>query len=194
MTRISITETAHKLLCQTNLTGAAVIDATLGNGFDSVFLAEQIGPDGQLFGFDIQAQALHNTQERLQSQCPQISSQLFQACHAQMKALIPSSWHGRIQAIMFNLGYLPGADKTLITQTKSTLTALNAACELLAEQGMISVIAYPGHAGGAEETDSLQAWCQQLDPSQFSVERIESPHQKPHSPRLFVIRKQPYLL
>lgn len=194
MTRISLAETAHQLIVEQLKTGDAVIDATLGNGHDALFLAQTIGATGLLFGFDIQETALNNTRERLQSQQIQTAVTLFQASHAEMLALIPSQWHGKIQAIMFNLGYLPGADKTLITQATSTLKALAAANQLLAEQGILTVMAYPGHAGGDDETEQLAAWCQQLDPQQFSYQIILSHHPKPTAPRLFVIRKRGYLL
>jgi hypothetical protein len=95
---------------------------------------------------------------------------------------------------MFNLGYLPGADKSVITQIDSTLAALNAACRLLAPRAVITVLAYPGHAGGDLETEQLAAWCRQLDETRFNSEVILSSHDKPSAPRLFVIRKQSDLL
>ena len=194
MTRISLAETAHQLIIEQLKTGDAVIDATLGNGHDALFLAQTIGATGQLFGFDIQEAALNNSRERLQTQQIQTSVTLFQASHAEMLTLIPQQWHGKIQAIMFNLGYLPGADKTLITQAASTLQALAAATQLLAEQGVLTVMAYPGHAGGDQESEQLAAWCQQLTTQQFSCQIILSHHDKPTAPRLFVIRKRGYLL
>ena len=194
MTRISLAETAHHLLSKQLKTGDAVIDATLGNGHDTLFLAQAIGSEGQLFGFDIQETALNNTRQRLQNQQIQTAVTLFQASHADMLEHIASQWHGQIQAVMFNLGYLPGADKTLITQATSTLKALDAACQLLAEQGILTVMAYPGHPGGDDDTQQLTAWCQQLNPQQFSQQIIFSHHDKPTAPRLFVIRKRGDLL
>lgn len=194
MPRISLAETAHQFIIEQLKTGDAVIDATLGNGHDALFLAQTIGSTGQLFGFDIQETALSNTRERLQNEQIQTAVTLFQASHAEMLTMIPQQWHGKIQAIMFNLGYLPGADKTLITQAASTLKALAAAIQLLAEQGILTVMAYPGHAGGDDETEQLAAWCQQLNPQQFSYQLLLSHHDKPTAPRLFVIRKRGYLL
>ncbi len=82
----------------------------------------------------------------------------------------------------------------MITETDSTLAALNAACRLLAENGVITILAYPGHAGGDQEAQELADWCGQLDRRQFKVEIILSSHDKPSAPRLFVIRKQADLL
>jgi hypothetical protein len=115
---------------------------------------------------------------------------LFHASHAEMLNLIPQSLHGQIQALMFNLGYLPGADKNLITQSESTLRALNSALLLMAENSVITVLAYPGHAGGDQETENLTAWCAEPAVQMgFSVETLLSKHDQASAPRLFVIRK-----
>jgi Putative rRNA methylase. len=90
---------------------------------------------------------------------------------------------------MFNLGYLPGGDKSIITLTDSTLTALTAAARLLAVNGIITLLAYPGHLGGDMETDQVEHWCKQLDSEQFAVETLYSAEPKDTAPRLFVIYK-----
>jgi hypothetical protein len=193
MTRISLLETAHDIVRRHLTPNAFAVDATLGNGHDTAFLAQCVGEGGRVFGFDVQAQALANTGQRLLQQGLENRAVLFHASHAEMLAHIPEELQGRIRAVMFNLGYLPGAEKTLITQTGSTLAALDAACGLLAEQGVITVLAYPGHAGGDSETLALTDWCGQL-PRQFQVEIVLSKLDKPTAPRLFVIRKQADLL
>ena len=89
---------------------------------------------------------------------------------------------------MFNLGYLPGSDKTVITETASTLDALNQSIELLAVGGIITIAAYPGHPGGKEEADQIDLWCQQLNPEQYTVQHINS-SEKDTAPRLYLIQK-----
>jgi hypothetical protein len=113
---------------------------------------------------------------------------LIQACHADMAEHIPDSLHGRISAIMFNLGYLPGGDKTIITQTDSTLKALNAAIGLLSPSGLLTVLAYPGHQGGDQETEQVSDWCEHLDKARFNIETIYNAAHKDSAPRLFVIK------
>lgn len=193
MTRISLLETAHGIVRQHLTQGGIAVDATIGNGHDTVFLAQCVGDSGRVFGFDIQSQALANSRQRLREQGLESRATLFLASHADMPIHIPEALQGRIRACMFNLGYLPGADKTVITRTESTLAALAAACGLLAEQGVITVLAYPGHAGGDSETQALTDWCGRL-PRQFQVEIVLSNLDKPTAPRLFVIRKQADLL
>ncbi len=172
-----ITQQAHELLA-TYSRGSLAIDATAGNGHDTLYLANLVGPTGTVWAFDIQPEALCRTTARLEGQ--QISVQLrlksgpplpttdvchrviaIEADHAEMVLYLPPQIRGRVAAIMFNLGYLPGADKECITTTSSTLTALDAAIMLLAPGGVLTVVVYPGHPGGREEADAVRSWFQQ---------------------------------
>lgn len=190
MARISLVERAHALVGECIKSGDAVVDATLGNGHDAAFLARCVGAGGTLFGFDVQTRAVENTRTRLREIGFQGRAVLTLASHADMATHIPPHWHGRLAAVMFNLGYLPGGDKTVVTTAASTLTALETACRLLSFDGVLTVLAYPGHPGGDVETGELAAWCQALDPAGFSVERVGSGSDNPSAPRLFAIRKR----
>lgn len=190
MKRISLAETAHSIIREELKTGDIAIDATVGNGHDCLFLAESVGNAGHVYGFDIQAQALAATRQRLHQHQMADRASLYQASHADMRQYIPSAAQGKIAVVMFNLGYLPGTDKTVMTQSQTTLQAIQTACALLAAPGVMTVMAYPGHAGGAEETLTLQSWLQGIDSARFSVETIFSQHHQEHAPRLFVIRKR----
>jgi hypothetical protein len=189
MKRISLSEIAHGIIRESIQAGDVAIDATLGNGHDTLFLAQCVGESGHVYGFDVQHQALQASQQRLMQHDLLARATLIHACHAQMIQHTPAKLHGQIKAIMFNLGYLPGADKHIITKTSSTLLAMNAACLLLAEQGVLTVMAYPGHVGGDEETLSLEQWLQQLDADCFQTQIIFSHHHQTTAPKLFVIRK-----
>jgi len=194
MTRISLLETAHNLILNQLLSGGFAIDATIGNGHDTVFLAQCVGESGHVFGFDIQLQALSNTLLRLQTQELETRATLFHASHDTMLNHLPHNMMGQVGAIMFNLGYLPGAGKSVITQTATTLAGLDTACFLLAEQGIMTVLAYPGHEGGDQETRELTDWCKRLNQQQFQCEVIFSEHHQIKAPQLFVIRKSTLLL
>ncbi|MCK9606814.1 MAG: class I SAM-dependent methyltransferase [Methylomonas sp.] len=189
MKRISFAETAHSIILEYLRKGDVAVDATVGNGHDTVFLAECVGRAGQVFGFDVQTQALRITRQRMRQQDLSAQTILFHASHADMAKRIPQEFHGSVKAIMFNLGYLPGTDKSVITKTQTTLQAIDAGCRLLAEQGVITVMAYPGHAGGDEETSRLTHWLQQLDSASYIVQTVYSQHHQAHAPRLFVIKK-----
>ena len=189
MQRISLVNVAHNLINEVLHPGDIAIDATVGNGYDTLFLAKQVGSSGEVFGFDIQQAAIESTKEKFrQTHCP-VCLTLTQASHADMSDKIPFRHHGNIRAIMFNLGYLPGGDKCIITRTDSTITALNCACRMLSGNGIITVLAYPGHQGGDLETDQVKSWCEHLDKDQFKISIVYSSDNKDSAPRLFVIKK-----
>jgi len=189
MQRISLLNTAHNFIKKVLHPGDVAIDATIGNGHDTLFLAEQVYPSGLVFGFDIQQIAIESTKEKIkQTNYPNCLA-LISTSHTEMYKAIPTKYHGNIKAIMFNLGYLPGGDKTIITSTDSTITALNSSCHLLSSNGIITIIAYPGHSGGDLETVQVTNWCDQLDITQFEAHVIYSSTDKQSAPRLFIIHK-----
>lgn len=184
MKRISLLEQAHHCLKACLNAGDVAIDATVGNGHDTLFLATCVGADGRVYGFDIQRQAIDTTRQRLAEHRLLERVALIQAGHEHMADHVA----GNVKGIMFNLGYLPGADKSLITRVETTLQAVEAGSRLLLKGGVMTVLAYPGHPGGDVEADELQAWCQTLDTRRFDAERLLSLHQRETAPRLFVIR------
>ena len=189
MQRISLVNIAHNLLKNKLLLGDIAIDATVGNGYDSLFLVEQVSPCGLVFGFDIQKTAIESTKNKIQQTRYPECLKLIHASHADMIINIPLKYHGDISVIIFNLGYLPGGDKSVITNTNSTLIALNNTRQLLAVDGIITVMAYPGHSGGDLEAEQVKNWCNQLDKVQFKVDFISSSVDKTSAPILFVIQK-----
>jgi tRNA1(Val) A37 N6-methylase TrmN6 len=189
MKRISLVNAAHDLIAGVVRSGDIAIDATVGNGHDTLFLAEQIAPSGHVYGFDLQQAAIDSTREKFRQSPLSNCLTLFRASHAEMDDKIPANLHGSISVIMFNLGYLPGSDKSVITLTDSTLAALNVTSRILAVNGIITLLAYPGHPGGDLETNQVKNWCEQLDTQQFEVSTIYSTEHQATAPRLFVIRK-----
>ena len=190
MQRISLVNAAHNLISNALHPGDIAIDATVGNGHDTLFLVEQVCPSGRVFGFDVQKAAIDSTWVKVGSHCRTGKClTLIHASHADMTEKIPAQYHGNISACMFNLGYLPGGDKSIITNTDSTLTALNIADRLLSNNGIITVIAYPGHQGGDMETHLVKSWCNKLDEDQYKISIVYSSENKESAPRLFVVRK-----
>ncbi|QDV52052.1 class I SAM-dependent methyltransferase [Gimesia fumaroli] len=187
MTRL--TDRAHQLIAAELQAGETAVDATAGNGHDTLFLCQRVGPAGQVYAFDIQQVALKQAAELLHqsgfSNCELICSD-----HSQLKNLIPEDAQGRIGAIMFNLGYLPGGDHSQITQTDSTLAAIEAALLLLRAGGILTVMAYPGHEGGDSEMTVVAERFRLLDESHFKTEVILARSESTSAPRLFVARKR----
>ena len=153
-----LTERAHHDLAQVLQHGDCAIDATAGNGHDTLFLAQQVGIHGKVFAFDIQPTALEQTKLRLQEHQLLDGVQLHLSNHAHMAQHIPAHLHGSIRAITFNLGYLPGTEHHIQTQAHNTEQALQHAANLLTKGGILSILAYTGHVGGREEADCVQTW------------------------------------
>ncbi|MEI6714476.1 MAG: class I SAM-dependent methyltransferase [Verrucomicrobiota bacterium] len=184
------TEWAHHYLATQLSTNAHLIDATAGNGHDALFLSQFILPDGHLYLFDIQEVAIQTTRSLLLSnEIPASNTSLFQCSHTELKERIPSNLHGAIDAVVFNLGYLPGQDKTLTTLSDSTLAALESSLELLKPGGILSVITYPGHATGAEEALCVTNWMKSLPSSAFEVQRLQALNRLAPPPELWIVKK-----
>lgn len=183
---IRLTELAHAAVRAILQTGESAIDATAGNGHDTRFLSECVGPDGQVFAFDIQLEALERTAAMVEDAA---HVKLLPVNHADLREAIPLEHHGRIGAIMFNLGYLPGSDKAVTTQAESTLRAVTASLELLRPGGVLTILAYTGHTGGAAETETVGRLIKELSASEFDVREFQGERDSMIAPRLFVIHK-----
>jgi predicted methyltransferase len=149
------TALAQDLLRPLIAAGDLVIDATAGNGHDTLFLAECVGATGRVLAFDVQAAALAAAGKLLGDAGFSDRVSFFQESHGNMEA------HAAVESvnvIMFNLGYLPGEDHALTTEMSETLVALEAATSLLKSGGVLSVVCYPGHPAGAIEADAVERW------------------------------------
>lgn len=149
-----VTHLAHELVESLVQEGDTVVDATAGNGYDTLFLARLVGKSGCVHAFDIQQAALDATTARLEENGYSVE---FHLCsHSEMAVHVTEA-----QAVMFNLGYLPGTDHSTITRTSSTLDAVEAAVSILSAGGIFTCICYPGHPGGLEEAEAVLAWAQE---------------------------------
>jgi predicted methyltransferase len=182
MGETKLTEKAHDVVRAVVRPGDVAIDATVGNGHDTRFLADLVGPAGTVFGFDVQPAALTATADRLASR-PNVA--LVEADHARMRELIPAEFHGRVAAVMFNLGYLPGGDHGITTTAVTTLPALATALELLKPGGVLTVVAYRGHPGGRGEAVAVKESLAGLPAKRFDWVEYASPNET--GPVLFVV-------
>ena len=193
--RLSLTGRVHQMLlphiraaCRQG--DCIAIDATAGNGHDTLFLAQNIKSSGLVFAFDIQQQAIDKTEKRLNKAELSNQTRLFCCGHEQMLEHIPNTFLGKVNLIVFNLGYLPHANKSVITQKNTTIQALNAAIQLIAPLGRISILAYPGHAGGDQETDAVKTWLKKLPKHLYSVIKHDPLHSNANSPQWFEVVRQ----
>ena len=119
---------SHQVLAPRLRDGDLVVDATAGNGHDTLFLAQHVLSRGRVFAFDVQSTAIEATRVRIANEA---GVTLINAGHEDFSKHLPADSAGKIRAFMFNLGFLPGGDKALITRTETTLHALSQACDWL---------------------------------------------------------------
>ncbi len=165
--------------------GELVIDATAGNGRDTLFLARQVGDKGKVLSFDVQKEAIERTRKLLEDENLLHRVVLILDSHERMPYYVQDP----VAAIMFNLGYLPGGDHKIITRPETTVNALKAGLLMLRPKGIITLTIYTGHEGGAEERTALLSFCKNLNQKQFTVLHYNIVNQINDPPSLLVIEK-----
>mgnify|MGYP001238696717 CR=1 FL=1 len=176
-----LTEKVHTILTNHLHEGGQAIDATAGNGYDTLFLAEQVGSSGKVTAIDIQDCAIRSTREKLESAGLIDRVKLVTDDHAiSLRKLIVND-HEKVAAITFNLGYLPGSDKSIQTRTESTEEALAASIQLLSPGGYLCVTAYRGHSGGTSEAETVESFMRksQMEGHAVDCHEPESSHSPP---------------
>lgn len=163
--------------------GDFCIDATAGNGFDTLLLGTLCGETGHVLGFDIQEAALSHTRERLEKGCPFHNWELILDSHENMCSHAPQE---SVSCIVFNFGYLPGGDHALSTKPTSSLRALDASLSLLKKGGLLSLCIYSGGDTGFEERDSILDWLKNLDSRKYLVIKSDY-YNRPNNPPIPVL-------
>ncbi|MBT9450253.1 methyltransferase domain-containing protein [Akkermansia glycaniphila] len=161
---------AHDWVERVLVPGDSAVDATAGNGYDTLFLARLVGPSGHVHAFDVQAAALEETRRRLMREGCGERVSLHGCSHSRMREAVPDG----VKAVMFNLGYLPGSDHEVKTVKEETVPAVQAASELLLPGGVLTVMCYPGHEGGREECKAVEEFLESLPLPQWRVVRLSS--------------------
>lgn len=175
---------SKRLITERVESGETVVDATAGNGNDTLFLAELVGENGQVIAFDIQQQALNATEQHLGQFAGR--AKLILDSHANVREYVD----GEIGGAMFNLGYLPYSDdESIITTPSSTVAALDALLGLLKKSGIITITVYDGHEGGSEERDALLAYIRTLHQGDVHAIRYELLNQRSNPPFLLALEK-----
>lgn len=173
-------EMAHDFLAQVITKDDVVLDATMGNGHDTLFLAKLAK---QVYAFDIQEQALEKTSQRLQ-EAGLTNGELLLQGHETVDQFVRE-----VKAAIFNLGYLPSADKSIITQPQTTLEALDKLCHMLVKGGRIAIMIYYGHEGGDIERDAVMDFVSQLPQQEYTATIYRTLNQINNPPFLVMIEK-----
>jgi SAM-dependent methyltransferase len=168
--------------------GALAVDATVGNGYDALFLAHRVGPKGKVLGFDVQKAALAGARELLKFVGSIDRVSLIHDSHSRLADYLPAG--AAIQGAMFNLGYLPRGNREIITRPDTTVMALRSVLEHLAERGRVTLLVYRGHEGAVPEYQEVRQFLERLPDDEWLVEELASKSDSPIAPRLFRIQKK----
>lgn len=172
---------SHDFLAEVLDEKAIAVDATMGNGYDTLFLARRAK---LVHAFDIQEQALEKTRQRLY-EAGLDNAELYLAGHENLDAFITQP----IRAAIFNLGYLPSADKSIITKPDTTLIAIQKLLDRLEAGGRLSIMIYYGHEGGDMEKDAVLDFVRLLPQEQFATMLYQPLNQINTPPFLVMVEK-----
>lgn len=150
---------SHELIKKVVQQGDTVVDATMGNGNDTLFLAGLVGGNGKVYSFDIQEYALANTRKKLEDNGIGDCVELIMDGHQNIDRYVEKG----VKAVMFNLGYLPKGDHNIGTKAETTIEALKKSMELLVIGGIIMMVIYYGGDSGFDEKEAVLEYVKTID-------------------------------
>ncbi|PQD93993.1 16S rRNA (cytosine(1402)-N(4))-methyltransferase [Pradoshia eiseniae] len=168
--------------------GDVAIDGTMGNGHDTLFLAKLVGEQGHVYSFDIQESALEQTKARLEENKLANHVTLIHAGHEHVKSRIPEKTE--IAGAIFNLGYLPGGNKEIITTAPTTISSVEQILKMMKPEGIIVLVIYHGHPGGDIERDEILQFARALPQDTAHVLEYKFLNQKNNPPFIVAIEKR----
>lgn len=181
---LDLLETHKHFVMQHLRAGCTAVDFTMGNGHDTLFLSRAVGREGKVYAFDIQQAALDSTAALLQKAGAPNNYTLIKDSHHKMKDYVKEP----IRVGMFNLGYLPGGDKSITTMHETTLPAIEAGVELLARDGCLLIAVYPGHEEGSVEGRLIEERLAEYNRSRILTAKFKLVN-SPASPFFFLVEK-----
>lgn len=183
MNTYQITEWCHHFLAMQVAPGDLCIDATMGNGHDTLYLSQLTGPSGRVLAFDIQQAALDSTRRLLTAHHALEPVQLLLDSHSHMAQYAKPE---TVSCIVFNFGYLPSGDHALATKSETSIPAITQGLSLLKKGGLMSLCIYSGGDSGFEERDALLPYLKGLDPKKYLVV-LSSYYNRPNNPPIPVL-------
>ncbi|WIV10962.1 class I SAM-dependent methyltransferase [Proteiniborus sp. MB09-C3] len=181
----NVVSIAKALMIKRISKGNIVVDATVGNGNDTLLLAQLVGEEGKVYGFDIQESAINNTNLKLIENNFNESVYLIKDSHENIDQYVVD----KADLIVFNLGYLPGGSHDIVTKAETTVIALEKSLDLLKENGLLLVTTYVGHNEGKTEDRQINKYFSVIDQKKFNVLKFEFINQINYPPVLYCVEK-----
>ena len=178
MRKYQITEWCLRFIREHVKEGDICIDATAGNGNDTLALCQLVGESGKVYAFDIQEQAVLNTKKRLADHGVENRAEVLLESHTNMNKYVEAD---SVSCITFNFGYLPGGDHNLATKKESSIAAIHEGLRLLKKGGMMSLCIYSGGDSGFEERDAILEELKTLDGKKYLV-ILSQYYNRPNNP------------
>lgn len=176
----------HEIIRPFVETGRVLVDGTLGNGYDLLYLAKNSSLEAKIYGFDIQPIALEKSRELLTNEgFLEERTLLYLDNHFEVDRYIT----GPIDVGILNLGYLPSGDKTITTWTENTIATIEKWLDLLSLGGVVSIVCYPGHLEGEEEASAVTNFLGGLSQKYFQVMKIERANLSTAGPYAFFVER-----
>ena len=166
--------------------GDIVIDATMGNGYDTIYLGNLVGENGKVYAFDVQEEAIKSTKKKVERDNMTDRVELILDGHQNLDKYVKEE----VSCVVFNLGYLPRAKHVVITKPDTTLEAIKKSLKLLKPKGIISIAAYIGQEGGREEKNYICEYLDNLNQNEFNVLHMQFTNQINNPPQLILIEKK----
>ena len=166
--------------------GDVVIDATMGNGYDTIYLGNLVGENGKVYAFDVQEEAIKSTKKKVERDNMTDRVELILDGHQNLDKYVKEE----VSCVVFNLGYLPRAKHVVITKPDTTLEAIKKSLKLLKPNGIISIAAYIGHEGGLEEKNYICEYLDNLNQNEFNVLHMQFTNQINNPPQRILIEKK----
>lgn len=163
---LTAVELTHRFLRSTLAPGGLYLDATCGNGHDTLFLCSVAGENGRVIGLDIQPQAAANTNALLAANGMAAIGRAECCDHRELLRFAPP---GSADCVMFNFGWLPGAAHDVHSTADSTLPALQAGLDALKPGGVLAAVLYSGKVIGNAEKKAAAEFFRSLPLADYTV-------------------------
>ncbi|MGI5949664.1 tRNA (mnm(5)s(2)U34)-methyltransferase [Peptoniphilus sp.] len=162
--------------------GKIAIDATVGNGHDTLKLLNTVGEEGFVYGFDIQEKAINNAKNLIGDKYK--NYKLFLKSHDEIDII------DNCDLVIYNLGYMPGSSKEITTIASTTVKSMDKATKILNKGGIMIVVSYVGHKNSFEERKAVEEFLKSLNQKFYKVEKREFLNQINNPPIVYLIEKK----
>ncbi|WP_017186810.1 tRNA (mnm(5)s(2)U34)-methyltransferase [Alkalibacillus haloalkaliphilus] len=180
---------AHQLFIDTIQQGDVVVDATLGNGHDSLMLSQLVGENGRVYSFDIQQEAIDQSQQMFNDHLAKQITPILRGNEHVYEELTKRNVN-EIDGAIFNLGFLPGSDQSITTNANTTIEAIEGILKLLKPERYIVIVIYSGHETGEIEKNELLEYLATKPAKEVDIAKYQMVNRSKKAPFVVAVYKK----